>query len=558
MLAEPQTRPTADSGQPDTSSALAANRAIAAASAVQAPPAAALTEAIFAAAALTAEVYSLERIHAGLDEACVNTPRDVVIVPAELIVDHNPDTVVRTTIITERVDGSVKEGSFESQRKRELKTRAEILAYHDGDTAKARPMLNALRRYQRAVKTAPRATADRLAHEAEEVWQEARHRQMGLIEDILKVPVSSAADAATKLETFIQMMGEGCGLDFEDDLHTALDAARADLAALAGRQITDSPGRAVVKVWTEALAGYQSAKAARDAAAAVDRAETLAINLKGPEGLRSPGLIQDQGPIWHGAACLQKDVLLTDVARRDLAPKVDAWREQRSALINAIFAGDPNRDTDFADIHDAYDRAANRLLATQPPSPVELVLQQTVYAQRLAEVDDDSSTGLDDLGWCAWKSDDCWLGRPMVEMFRNTVRMAGLDHPALHMEPFSPREWVTAYEEAGGMVSDAHQGLLLIPDDGDTKELARLRAQLDAAPYRYWAVQLHAEERAGTGGDPIHDSGGEFGANDRRGGGCGGQKFYGTVSHCDLVHFVRDPDGGAPMPIIRRIGRGRA
>lgn len=391
--------------------------------------------------------------------------------------------------------------------------------------------------------------------DAHRLWTDARARQEKLITAILDIPAKSAAMASAKLDAFERLMGGGRRLETEEDITAALEAARNDLRVLGGTVAVGAAGAQIAAQWQAVLAEFQDAAKCRDEAITSDHQQTAAMNLQGPERLQGRSIFYDFSPKWSNKDDLDRDVLLTEMERQELLPEVMEWDRQRSEALRTKYAVGTQGAVDderFAAIMDRYDTAASALIGATPPSLADLILQQRLIGGRLSEYDTDLENGFDDLGWCCEQRDERWRGRPTIQAFINLVRLAGLDHPLLHLDWFSPMEWVKAFEGAGGMVSSGIRGLHIVPPKGQADVTVVLMDRLYAAPHHFWAVKLYADKRKAEGGDPIFDCWNQFGARDNR---VGNSRFFGTVFRCDLVQFVRNSSGGSPNPIITKIDR---
>lgn len=299
--------------------------------------------------------------------------------------------------------------------------------------------------------------------------------------------------------------------------------------------------------WNAAKAEYDAALSRLTPIVAADAAATMAINRQAPIELQARRLFQDFSSRWISENALDDDPLITPAERQRLRPIVSSWSEERSRLLEKKFSGVDNEV--WEKLHDDVDEASTVLLETVPPDLAALVEQQRIAAERVSGSDTDWHGGFADLGWVSFKEASYWTDRPATMLHRHLLRLAGVDHPMLHMEPFSPRDWIRAYEEAGGLVSHTLRGLVLtIPDDDVLTET--LRAQLAGTPWRYWAVNLTASARREEGGDPICDNVMGWGPKDRRG---GIAPFKGPVLFADVVEFSPPADVGSPQPHVFRI-----
>ncbi len=308
-----------------------------------------------------------------------------------------------------------------------------------------------------------------------------------------------------------------------------------------------TPDRAA---WDTAYARWTAACARRLAAQIDDAARTEAINRQAPVEIRGRSRHQDHSARWLTEEYVNGDILLTTTEKARLRPIVRDWHDARCRLLddsNASFD-----DEAWNAIHDEADAAEIALMSAQPPGLAELVILQRIGACRISEQDDDTTGGFDDLGWVAFTDEGFWTVNHVCETHRHTLRLAGIDHPILHMERFSPRKWIAAYEAAGQSVSIAHRCMILtVPaEEADTDPTAVLRAELAATAWKYWAVQLSANQRQDGGGDPFYDAAGYSGPMDGRG--HGGRPAI-TVMLADLIQFSAAPDGGSPIPHVTRV-----
>jgi hypothetical protein len=373
----------------------------------------------------------------------------------------------------------------------------------------------------------------------------------------LTVTPAYGADVLRKLRFITQQIDDVLSPDEASDVEEAFARPDEFPQTLEFLGLHDDIARAVAgsvtpnrDAWEAALGRWTEACDRKRPVVEADRLATMEVNRQAPPELQGRHRFQDYSAKWMNARALDNDVLLTGAAKARLRDAVVAWDKERSRLLAEKFGG--HDDEAWTKLYDDADDAANALLDTAPPSLAELVLQQRIAAERIADGADDSEGGVDNLGWVSFNDESYWTDRPLTTLHRHTLRLAGIDHPILHMEPFSPRGWIKAYESTGLLVSDSSRGLILTvaPTPEADAVASRLRSELAATPWKYWAVHLSAYYRREEGGDPIFDACMGSGHNDNRG---GGTRFFGPVQLADLVEFSRSLDGGAPVPHVTRI-----
>lgn len=190
--------------------------------------------------------------------------------------------------------------------------------------------------------------------------------------------------------------------------------------------------------------------------------------------------------------------------------------------------------------------AENRLTNMTPPDVAGAAYKVAVQARE----SDDDKFGFNDLGLVSFLLSTYRERGDLVRTYLDLLRIGGIDHPALQMEPFDSEVWIASYEALGGKVSDLQGNLVIAYAADDGPDSAALRAELAATPWKYRAVNLEAQRRKGEGGDPFVDSSGGAGKDDRRG---GSTKFYGHIERADHILFSTDSETGLPVPHLEHI-----
>lgn len=358
-------------------------------------------------------------------------------------------------------------------------------------------------------------------------------------DDMLRTPPANVAGIAVRLgrivsEAFIHRAGEwdcpvcapGCREDVSAPTHSELcgaaeghnGGADALFRALAFLHLgaerlaqaePPKPASDAQAAWDAALASWADARAIYDAHEEASMATWRALAEAAPAEIVETSLHQRLAVRWTAPVDLERDILLSEAEKDALRPLLIEHYARQKEHYEA-----PERTEEDRASRELYDRVIeveNKLLATAPPTIQALVFKQQLEAR---EADDDK-LGYDDLGNVAYLLGSYREKRDPVILHMDLLRMAGVYHPMLDIEPFRPRDWIKAYEAAGGFVSAAtHDDLLLFPAAEATDELQR---QLDAA-WKYRAVRLEAQNQREQGGDPIFDAYGRTGRNDNRGG----------------------------------------
>lgn len=262
--------------------------------------------------------------------------------------------------------------------------------------------------------------------------------------------------------------------------------------------------------WDAALAKWADARAQLDAHEAATGATWRAVAEAAPPEIVQHNLHYGLVVRWTTLGELDRDILLSDAEKDALRPLLAEHYALQKEHNNA-----PERDAEDSQTEALFDRvndAEDELFALTPPTLRDLVLKQQVEAR---EADDDK-LGYDDLGLVSYLLGGSLDKRNPVRLHMDLLRLAGVHHPMLDMEPFRPAVWIAAYEAAGGFVSAGwHDALLLFPGSELTDAL---QSALNATPWKYRAVQLQAENRREQGGDPVFDCHLETGDRDKRGG----------------------------------------
>lgn len=366
---------------------------------------------------------------------------------------------------------------------------------------------------------------------------------------LIETPALTEADVFAKMVTYLQKQGvraDALAPVYPDRAQIDLSAAHAHLQADVERVQVQVPNPARA-AWDAAMARHRKAKADHDASGAENAQHTQSVYEQWPVEIRVPSLHYGVHVRWHRGEIVHQDLLLTAEEKERFAPIADAWEARRDEL---LAANDPDPKGERSDAtYDAYIDAMYDLF--QAPAPD---LQAVVYKLALeAKESDDARFGYDDLGRVAFLLDSAWDERNRVLTHLDILRLAGVDHPMLHMGDFSPRAWVRAYEELGGRVSCPEPDEVWIipsgerhPNMRDRRARLALEAELEATPWKYRAVFLHAEERRNSGGDPIFDSAGRFGDDDRRGSHKGVPVK--PITAAMVVRFVTKD--GQPAPVV--------
>jgi hypothetical protein len=126
-------------------------------------------------------------------------------------------------------------------------------------------------------------------------------------------------------------------------------------------------------------------------------------------------------------------------------------------------------------------------------------------AVRAREIDD-HKLGFDDFGYVAFAREGYLTDRAPIWAHEDLLRLAGIDHPMLHMEPFSPRQWVQDFEENhGGLAGYRCDGLIVLQsmDGGERWRARHLLGELHDCVWKARAIHFYLAHRWEKGCDPL-------------------------------------------------------
>lgn len=360
---------------------------------------------------------------------------------------------------------------------------------------------------------------------ADERWQRAYRaaERAGLA--VLRIEVDTAEDALLQTNAYAWSYERRGVMDlWAEDLRAPLASAMRALKILARQPAplspvqpepnSPTPADDVRKSWEAALAAWTDVRAQYDACEQASAMSWRAVAETAPAEIVAPGVAQGLRVRWRTLEELDRDILLSEAEKADLRPLLEEHYARQ-----AEYHKSPDRDADEQLMEDLYDKVADAesaLLNTTPPDLAALAFKQHLDGRSA----DDDRLGYDDLGYVSYLLGSYRSDREPVILHMDTLRMAGIHHPILDMEPFKPRNWIAAYEAAGGFVSAAPMDeLLLFPAAEAMVALTdALQGALEATPWKYRAVQLEAEYRRNEGGDPVFDGLCQTGTEDNRGG----------------------------------------
>lgn len=337
---------------------------------------------------------------------------------------------------------------------------------------------------------------------------------------LIETPAITEADAFAKMVAYLQKQGvraDALAPVYPGRDQIDLSAAHAHLQADVERVRATSPNPARA-VWDAAIARFRKADAAHRAITAENAEHVRSVFEHCPAEIRAPSLHYGLHVRWCRGELVHQDLLLTAEEKERLAPVADAWEARQQDL---MAADDPDPRGERGDAtYDAHIDAMYDLFKTPAPDIHAITFKAGLEARE----DDDARFGYDDLGRVAYMLDSSWDERNRVLTHLDMLRIAGADHPMLHMADFSPRTWIKAYEALGGRVSCPEPDEVWIipsgerhPNMHDRRARLALEAELEATPWKYRAVHLQAEARRNSGGDPIFDCSGRYGDADGRG-----------------------------------------
>jgi hypothetical protein len=184
------------------------------------------------------------------------------------------------------------------------------------------------------------------------------------------------------------------------------------------------------------------------------------------------------------------------------------------------------------------DRIARRLFNMPAPDIKALAYKSAVGARH-----EDDLYSFDDLGAVASALDCSVEGERRVNLQRDLLRLAGVDHPILHMPEFSPRAWVKTFEAAGGLVTGKGGALYIIPSTGEEDDVAHILEE----PWKARAVYLYCNDRRSYGGCEIFDPFDRLRAGARV-----RQQSVDGYPNTIIVFMTGDPKFGAPEIVVER------
>jgi hypothetical protein len=207
--------------------------------------------------------------------------------------------------------------------------------------------------------------------------------------------------------------------------------------------------------WTAALVAFEGA---RDAYAALEletdrRRDAMEADSPIPDTL----IDRECGGYLTTDYLIEHAGWLSFAEKVALVPILHEWQAQRAAarqrhgVVDYLENGDDPSDH----AHDSYTAAVLDLLAQTPPDVGGLVVQLRAAINAchlyISEDADDEQTISRFITPAATSLDD---GRDVALIYRAALRLAGVDTPAIHAEPFDARAWIADFETAPGRYID--------------------------------------------------------------------------------------------------------
>lgn len=255
--------------------------------------------------------------------------------------------------------------------------------------------------------------------------------------------------------------------------------------------------------WDSLVETYQSRRAARLAVSR--RSSNLYVERRYGSchsALLAPALNHRLSLRWSHQEDIERDLLLTKTEKAHLTTQLAAFRAEPYAA--PAEEGDLDEEVEILDL--AESEAEDAMLEAGAPDLTAVLYKHRVVVRET----DESKLGYDDLGLFCFHRSALFAEQSAAQQFIDLALLAGLDHPALHLEDFNPGQWVRDFEAAGGrVVSQARDVAFLDPPIGEPDDLAAARSvfeDLASTPWKLRAVVLHAENRRASGGDGYYTS----------------------------------------------------
>jgi hypothetical protein len=347
--------------------------------------------------------------------------------------------------------------------------------------------------------------------ELDEVWQQSINDRDELIDAMLSIPTATPHQAIRKLEVAASAL-ELRSLDdlksaTEEDVVRLFHSAVRDLRRFNRDGLTFAAPTGAEFQWNARLVAYEQMQAAYDAT--LNRpCHTRRRWLELPDEFASRNIHHGRFERWKSLEDLRADILLSDAEKAQLEPVVAKVIAETAAAEKAMDAAARQIENDDDEAQQVlYDRlsAAERELLDTPAPHVEAL----VYKQRIiAREADDDKMGFADVGAFSAHLAGYYVDYGRALVYQDSLRLAGMDDPVLHLTPFSPNSWWSAFEGLGGVVTHYRpwEMAILLPEGDRDGRAAAMLAELEAAPWKYRALFLGAEGRRSYGGDPLYDS----------------------------------------------------
>lgn len=395
---------------------------------------------------------------------------------------------------------------------------AEAKAAYDVAWAGFDASLTALGQVEKQVHAGVLQRDDPAIAAAEAAERETSEAESWAFARLMETPAPSLTEAVCKLNVYRRTQPLGIDGPVYDGAKTNVAAAfrltADDITRCAAKQIPTTPmgDRAA---WDAALANYQDAKARYSEAGGIGRNgdEWFAIFADMPAEILHESLHYPVHMRWGCEDALMRDVLVSPADKARLRPLVGHW----TGIFSERLRTQSDRGCDrLSELHDDAEVA---LMKTPAPDLQALAFKSALAA---SEAEDDKF-GYDDLGLVSFREHDGYDRAVAVEIHRDILRAAGLDHPVLHLPPFNPRRWIKHFEGEGGEVSspDGDALLVLLPTyaEPEARRVASaMLAEIKAESWKARAVYFAAEARREGGNDPLVDNRLNSGKTDRRGG----------------------------------------
>lgn len=403
-------------------------------------------------ARLRVEEERLAKIHDGADARYFEArpAKPDLPLPADLSVEVGPRGIVRIDMVKTLRDGEVVKNEILCGSTYELRTEREIRERYSDDPEGLKAKLKVWRKWRRDVEGPAMRKAQRDRSEAHDVWYAAYSEISDMIDSILDLPITSAADLHAKVQAFKSLKGT----DWDDDER----ARYAALAALERGNAQLAAAEAVAVVRTDLLAPWLSAKAehaeaalaAKSAEAALDRAyDAREVEAPVPEALAlGPGrwYLSEQNITRDIHSPMSGDPKLTVEEAAEKLAALRAFRPIYDATTKRLRIDDLEREND--DRAGALALAAEALLNTPAPdagAALEKLMILMSQWHGIGEEGDDAPaalTGSDPWPW------------GVVRVAQDLMRLTGSASPMLAAEPFDAEGFIQKFTAIPGHLID--------------------------------------------------------------------------------------------------------